>query len=324
MKHQYNKERYKKFCEERSDIPLFMQAWWMDAVCTPENKVWDVLFCEENGKILGVMPYHLLEKWGFKVIVQPQLTQYNGFWIDYPPDCKLYKRYSFEKKVMDNLIAQLDSLKIDFYSQNFHYSFTNWQPFYWKGFKQMTRYTYILKNIDDIDVVFNNFHPRYKQRIRKSVNEYSVDFNLSPNEFYQFHKNSLQEKKEKISYSEQLFNSIYEEATERKQGKIIAVRDKKENLLSAMFFIWDTHSGYKLITARKIDEHSNNVSVFMDWETLKFLQDKTQNYDFEGSIIEGVALFNQYLSAKQMPYFNIEKSYSKVFSLLKKIRNGNS
>ncbi len=96
-----NKQRYKIFCEEHPEIPLFMQAWWLDAVCAPEGKQWDVLLCEENEKIIGVMPYHLLKKWGFKVILQPQLTQYSGLWTPpRPPAACDYKHLTEEKQIL--------------------------------------------------------------------------------------------------------------------------------------------------------------------------------------------------------------------------------
>ena len=297
-----------------------MQAWWLDAVCLPENKMWDVLLCEENGKIVAAMPYHFLKKWRFTIILQPQLTQYSGLWIDYPDDMKLHKRYSFEKKIMNNLIDQLENLNVSFYSQNFHHSFTNWQPFYWRGFKQTTRYTYILNNIADIYTIFENFHPRYKQKIRKSEKYFNVDFSISPEEFYNFHKTSLLEKGEHITYSEQLFLSILREVNKREKGKIIAIRNNNGKLLSAVFFVWDTNYGYNLITAREITDSSNDSSIFMIWKTINYLIDKTKNYDFEGSMIEGVALRNQQFGTEQIPYFNISKSNSNILNLLSKLK----
>ncbi|MDR0874026.1 MAG: hypothetical protein LBN27_11270 [Prevotellaceae bacterium] len=313
-----NKERYRIWCEEKP-IPLFMQAWWLDAVCV-EGKEWNVLLYEENDKIIAALPYHLLKKCGFKIVIQPQQTQYNGIWIDYPKDRKLHKRYSFEKKVMDNLISQLENLKLSYFSQHFHHSFTNWQPFYWRNFKQTTRYTYVLKDIENAENIFENLHPRYKQRIRKEKEELTVSFDLPPDVFYEFHKKSLQQAGQKVEYSEKLFLSIFNAATCRNQGKIIAVKDKNDNLLSALFVVWDTNCGYNLITARRIVNGSNASSICMIWEAIKYLGDKAKNYDFEGSMIEGVACVNQQFGAEQTPYFSIEKSYSCICRLLLKMK----
>ena len=316
----HNKEQYKILCKEKN-IPFFMQAWWLDAICLPEGKQWDVLLCEENGEIVGAMPCHIIKKIGFKFIITPTGTQYNGVWIDYPEDMKLHKRYSFEKRVMDNLIDQLENLKVSHYSQNFHHSFTNWLPFYWRGFKQTTRYTYILKNIADSNAIFNNIHPKYRKKIRKCEKELTTDFSLSPEEFYHFHKTSLHENGRRITYSKQIFLSIYQAVTKRKQGKIVAIRNKNKDLLSALFFIWDENRGYNMITVRSKIDKSTDALIYMIWEAIKYLNDKAINYDFEGSMIEGVANKNQHFGAEQIPYFNISKCNSKLFSVLTNVKN---
>jgi hypothetical protein len=54
------------------------------------------------------------------------------------------------------------------------------------------------------------------------------------------------------------------------------------------------------------------------WETIKFLADKTKHYDFEGSMIKGVALRNQSYGAIVVPYNCISKSNSLLMSAWKK------
>jgi hypothetical protein len=313
-------KRYEIFCKEHPEIPLFMQAWWLDAVTLPEGKDWNVLFAEEEDKILGVMPYHLLKKWGFKIIVQPPLTQYNGVWIDYPEGIKLHKHYSFEKKVMDNLIDQLENLNISFYSQNYHNSFTNWQPFYWRSFEQTTRYTYQIKDLSNLDKIFENFSYAKQKHIKKENDDLQTDFSLSADEFYEFHKECLKQKNASIEYTKKLFLSIYNEAIKRGQGNIIALRDKNKNLHSALFFVWDKSSAYALISAISPQLKNSGASSKIFWETIKFVSDKTKIFDFEGSMIKGVAESFQQFGAEQVPYFNISKSYSCIFDLLQKLR----
>ncbi len=314
-----NKEKYRRLCVEK-ELPLFMQAWWLDAVCLPDAKQWEVLLYEENGKILAAMPYHLLKKWGFKIILQPQETQYTGIWIDYPNDIKLNKRYSLEKQVINNFIDQLEDLGISFYSQNFHHSYTNWQPFYWRGFRQTTKYTYQIKDLSDIEKVFKNFSYAKQKHIKKDNEDLLIDFTLSADEFYNFHKQCLQQKNAKIEYSQKLFLSIYKEAVERSQGKIIALKDKNNNLHSALFFVWDNNSAYALNSAINSHFKSDGASTKMFWEAMKFISNKTQVFDFEGSMTEGVAQSFQQFGAEQVPYFNISKSNSHLFNFLLRLK----
>jgi hypothetical protein len=302
------------------EMPIFLQNWWFDAVTAPEGKEWNALLCEENGKIIAAMPYHLIKKYGFKIIIQPQLTQYNGIWIDYPKDIKLHKRYSFEKQVMDNLIDQLENLRYSFFTQNFHYSFMNWQPFYWRGFRQTTRYTYQIKDLSDLEKCFDNFSYAKQKHIKKENNNLLIDFSLSANEFYDFHKECLKQKNASIEYSQELFLSVYDEAIKREQGKIIALKDKNKNLHSALFFVWDKNSAYAMISTINPQFKSDGASTKMFWEAIKFVSDKTKVFDFEGSIIKNVAQSFQQFGAEQVPYFNISKSYSYIFNILLRLK----
>src|ERR1035437_7711244 len=106
---QTNKERYILLCEEHNDIPLFMQAWWMDAVCNDKN--WDVLIYEKNNIIIAVWVYTFFKKLGLIFVIQPQFTQTNGIWIDRPTNLSKNKMISFENEVMKNLLTQFQKLK---------------------------------------------------------------------------------------------------------------------------------------------------------------------------------------------------------------------
>ena len=50
-----NKDKYKKFCYENENIPIFSQFWWLDAVS--QNNQWDVIIYEKDKKIIGAFPF---------------------------------------------------------------------------------------------------------------------------------------------------------------------------------------------------------------------------------------------------------------------------
>ena len=75
-----NKERYSAWVAEQEYVPIFMQPWWLDAVCA--GKEWDVLLAEdEQGNIIGAMPYLLRKRAWYKYIIMPQQTQIGGIWV---------------------------------------------------------------------------------------------------------------------------------------------------------------------------------------------------------------------------------------------------
>lgn len=311
-----NKEKYSQLCTENDTIPLFLQHWWMEAVCTNASKEWDVLLYEKNKKVVAALPYHFITKLGMKVILQPQLTQYSGVWIDYPNGITDKERYSLEEEVCKGLISQLDTLSWVHYMQHFHYRFTNWLPFFQQGFTQTTRYTYRIESISNTQDVFDNFHSWKKKHIKKAKESLYADFDVSSKDFYSFLANTLDKKDQKVFYSNVFFETLHSIATSRKQGQIIAIKDKENKIYSAMFVVWDNKSGYYLISAIDRDYNASGASTLMVWEALQFLASKTQAFDFEGSMIEGVAKSFEEFGGVQTPYFSISKSRSGVLGCM--------
>ncbi|MDR0606095.1 MAG: GNAT family N-acetyltransferase [Bacteroidales bacterium] len=313
-----NKDRYEQFCRKQTNIPVFLQKWWMDAVCM--GKQWDVFLYEENGQIMAVFVFHYVNKYGLKFILLPQLTQYNGIWIDFPHCISAHKKRSLEKKIMYSFIAQLEAEKYVYYEQSFHYSIVNWLPFYWKGYKQTTRYTYQLKDLSDMEKCFSKFSSSKQRQIKKTTNDLIVDFDCSAEEFYRAATDNLQLKHEKISYSKQLFMNLYQSCFSRGQGQIIAIRNKNRQLYAASFIVWDFMSAYFLLYTIHPEHRSSGASSRMVWEAIQYVSDKVNVFDFEGSVNEPVELSYSRFGTEQLPYFTIKKSKSFLFSLLVKIK----
>ena len=75
---------------------------------------------------------------------------------------------------MISQLPEYDSLKICL-----HWSFKNWMPFYWKGFTQTTRYTYQIRDIQNLDKVWDGFDQKIRTDIRKAekaVNDLKIAF----------------------------------------------------------------------------------------------------------------------------------------------------
>ena len=123
------KKIYQAFCASQPELPLFFQPWWLDAVCVEGE--WDVcLSLDKGGNVRGMLPYYLKKYYGFTVSTMPMLTPYLGPWIVYPPKRK--DRFSFENKVMKELIEQLPA--VAFSRQDFPVVTQNSLPFIWSGF----------------------------------------------------------------------------------------------------------------------------------------------------------------------------------------------
>jgi hypothetical protein len=309
-----HKETYRKLCQERTDIPLFMQAWWLDATPLP----WDVILYQPKGQVLGFYVYSYVKKWGKTMIIQPMLTQYSGPFLFLPDGISLTQKYSLENKAYHYFIEQLAAKKYHFIEQNWHYSQQNWQPFYWHGFKESSRYTFVLENLQ-IDEIRQALSPDKKKKLHKAQ-ALQLRFDTTCQDFYQLYHVQLQAKGTSIFYPFEVFQKLHDAAKQRNQGQIFSLHDEAGNLHAALWVVWDSHTAYHLIIPIHPAYRSSGATTRLIFEALQFLQGKTKQYDFEGSMIQGVALHNQSFGAKQVAFHQIQKSHSKLLSLWRMLK----
>lgn len=310
------KQIYREFCSKKQNLPVFLYDWWLDAVCGNGN--WDVCIVRPDQEIIAFMPYYTKKILFFRISTLPQLTQFLGPWINYPENLKESNRSEFEKKMMNELISQLPPT--DYFDQNFHFSNTNWLPFYWKDFRQTTRYTYLIEDLVHSERVFANFSQGKRQNINKASELVKVKYDLSAEEFYQHHKNSLGKNKKQISYSFELFKNIYEASYSKGCGRSIYAVDRNGIIHSALFVVWSGYSAYYLINSIDPDHKNSESTSLLTWEIIKHLADKTYRFDFEGSMIEGVERSYRQFGTVQKAYFNITKCGSFSYKIFRSIR----
>jgi hypothetical protein len=215
---------------------------------------------------------------------------------------------------MTELINQLPD--VAYFKQNFNYSITNWLPFYWKGFNQTTYYTYVIENTKDLQIIETNFSHAKRKNLNKCRNLLKIVFDIDAKSFYENHKMTLQKQGQKISYSFDLFNKIYNSAYNNNSAKTIAAFDKNGNLNSALFIIWDKVSVYNLISTIDPDYRNNGSATLLVLEAIKIANKKGLKFDFEGSMLEGVENSFRQFGTVQKPYFQISKTNSKLYKLL--------
>lgn len=299
-----NKEKYIKLCNEKNNIPIFLKSWWMDAICLDGE--WDVKLVEENNQIIGALVYYIVNN---KIITQPPLTQKNGIWISYPHNQKQVTRISYENKIIRNLINELEKENIHSYNQNFDYSFQNWYQFYWRGYSQTTRYTYVIEDLSDLSKVYEDFDSNLRKQIRKAEKIVTVKRGLNIEEFYKINKMTFDRQNMKIPYSLELLKRIDKECSSRKCREIFYAIDEEENINAAIYIIWDEEAAYYLMGGVNPDFIKNQATSLLMWEAIRYVSNYVNKFDFEGSMIENIEKFFRSFGGNYKAYFNIKKVY---------------
>lgn len=311
-----NIEKYRNFCQSETSIPIFCQAWWLDA--TAKNK-WDVVIIEKGGEISATLPYIINKRMGFEVITQPPLTQFLGPWIR-SDNAKYAKRLSNEKELLQGLFSKLPELTA--YKQNWSPEITNWLPLYWLNYHQTTRYTYRLEDLSNIEEIWKNLDAKTRNTIRKAEGKENLTIKPNPtvDEFLTLNKKVFLRQNLKLPYDEELVYSIDAAAQERNCRNIFIAIDPSGKHHAAVYLIWDKNSAYYLMAGSDPDLRNSGASSLCLWEAIKFASTVSNSFDFEGSMIEPIERSFRSFGAKQTPYFSISKSNSQLFTGLNFLR----
>ena len=302
-----NKERYKIFCEKERRIPLFSQYWWMNTVCNEED--WDVFLIGDDLNITASMPYYLKKDDKGILISKAMLTQNNGIWINYPNNQKITSRLDYEEKIINQVCDFIEGLPIYKYEQQYHYSFRNWLPFFWRYYKEITRYTYVIENTDDMNKVRENYSSKARNMVRKAKKSLVVCEGEDLDEFYRVNELSFLRQEKDIPYSFDFFKRLYQNCKERECCKLLYAVDSEKNVHSVAMIVWDNDSVYYLLNGTDPEYKKYQGNALLIDRSIEIAHELGKKFDFEGSVIKGIEQsFRQYGGIPK-PYFRIFKEF---------------
>jgi len=296
------KEQYRILCLNEKSIPLFSRDWWLDIVCGEDK--WDVLWVEEKGQIQAVMPLYFPYK---GVISMPPLTQTMGPWFaPVSSDTKYTSVLAHYQTLSKKLIEQLK--KYTYFLQFFHCSITDWLPFYWEGYQQTTRYTYLLNDLANPDKLWEEMSQHTRRNIVKAKEKHKITIRkgIQTDEFLSVFKKTFERQGLSPKHENILIKAI-EECRKREQGDLWGGYDAQGNLHAAVFIVWQESSAYYLAGGGDPAFRESGAHSLLLWEAVQFTADKSDRFDFEGSMIPGVERFFREFGATQTPYFMISK-----------------
>ena len=284
----------------------------METVC--HGKQWSVLLSEQaNGFIDGALPFLIGSKMGLHYVLQPELTQYNGPWFHHHP--LTGDPVEFEHRVAEDLLSQLEKLHLSVYLQRFSPEVTDWLPFYWHGYKQTTRYTYRFDPLPDAATLATLADRGRKRQLEAARKAYTVDRQVGVEEFVALHADYWERRSGRDNLSREFLRRVVTTAMTRGQALLYGLRDADNQLVAARFVVYDDRCAYALLSAMRPDTLRNSMTLLV-WTLLEDLHGRTQAFDFEGSMDQGIEHFYRSFGARQVPYFEVSRFANPLLSRL--------
>ena len=282
---------------------IFCRSWWLDAVCPNQ---YQIMLLRQGNKILVGMPLRFINVLGFNVINMPPFTQTLGVLLPPSESNNYEKNLSSEMEVLKCFIQSIP--KVSIFEVSFHFNFANWLPFFWAGYRQTTLYSYVLENLCDLEKIIEGFAYSKRKNIKKAEKLIEIREDLKPEDFYNNHMLTLRKQGKQISYKPEIFYRIHAATSERNACKIWYATDKMGQLHAAIFIVYDSKSAHFLISSIDPDHRNSGAVTLLVKHALEYFSNRTQRFDFEGSMIEEVETSFRRFGARQMPYFAITRS----------------
>lgn len=298
-----NQNKYRAFAKGNKHILIFQNPIWLDAVVGADN--WNVAISIQGNTITGALPYVTTKRLGFFQVTIPILTYYLGPLLFYPPDLLENNQNSFQRKVLLDLISQLP--KTDRFVTHTDLNFNYWLPFYWNGFKQTTRYTYVLDTQKDRDTLFSNFKPTIKKAIHKAIRNFTISSGEDINTVFKLHQADYQKKGLKTAFSQQQLAPIDQQIKGQGHRLILEATDSNNQIVAAIYVLKDAQFFHYMFGAVDSKNRNSGVMSLLIWTAIQEAKKQNLDFNFGGSMNRNIEQFFSGFRANIKPYMRITK-----------------
>lgn len=303
-----------------TNLPLFYQAWWLDIVC--HGGQWDLcIYRNKKGEVRGILPFYMTKSLEiFKVIRMPPLTPTLGIWLDYS-ECsnRNVNRYSFEMEATRSLVNQLP--KVASYHQIYPIGFQMWLPFFWNGYQQTTRYSYVLEN-NNSDLLWSQMKSEVRTRLRKAGKIYTLKKVNDASIFYENYNRIMKKQNLSLEIYKEMFFNLHKEIMLRNNGEIYLASNDNGEIVAGLYLLVDKFSAHYWLAFMDKDSGSQGASQLIIWQSVIDSFKRVKFYNFQGSMLENLEPIFRNFGGNRMEMYQIRKFRNPLFRFLWWVLNG--
>jgi hypothetical protein len=270
-RHQLNIEKYDACIHNAVNSRIYAFSWYLDIVADH----WDALVLNDYE---AVMPLPWRQKYFIKYIYPPAWTQQLGVFSGNEISESLILEF------IKAIPKKFKKVTIQFNSGNI-----------FKHKNNSERVNYILPLNKPYEEIYKGFNANRKRDLKKGLKKnYSIDKNITPKEFLDFYLNepkSYNVDNKQINTIKKLVNSKNE------ASQIWGIRNDHKLEASILFLIGKNRITNLLPITSNFGKEKSLTTLLIN-EMFEINQNSTKIFDFEGSMIKGVAGFYRSFGVK--------------------------
>lgn len=299
----YIKQVEKKLLSEKSNS-VFLSENWLNLF--DDNLKCFGIFNKDN-KITGGFSLYIEKKAGI-------LKYYRNMF--YTPTINLFfenkaqnkaKLLSENKKVLSLIADFFSNLPYHIFSVYLPSKYIDMQPFFWKGFKTIPNFTYLLDLDQDITAIEKSFSTERRNDIKKAIkdnietkqcSDYKIVEELIMNTF---------DRKEKSVDKEMIHKILFEFANNENSFAFVSYQNEKA--IAASFCIYDNEKAYYLLGGYDNNNKHQGAGALAVFNAIKYSKELGINtFDFEGSMLPEVEKYFRGFGGDLTAYYSINRA----------------
>jgi hypothetical protein len=275
-------KKYDNCISKALNSRIYAYSWYLDIVA---NKNWDVLVLNDYD---AVMPLPKRKKYFINYIFLPPWVQQLG----------VFSINEISEDLIENFIYEIPKkfklVDIFFNSENFiqHKNLA-------------LRVNYILSLNKPYKVLIKNYKKGRKSSINQAQkNDLEIVENYSHREIINLFKINKGVKLNKSSVDYNILNALIEAALLLNKAECLAVLNTKKELIGgALFLMNNERFTYLFSSINNEGREKQAMSLLIDYVNKKF-SNSEYIFDFEGSMINDIALFFKSFGAEKETYYH--------------------
>lgn len=276
--------RYDQCISQAKNSLIYAYSWYLD--CVSPN--WCVMVLNDYE---AVMPLPKRNKFFISYVFQAPWVQQLGVFYQVSISEELIL------KIISGIPKKFKLIDITFNHDN-----------QFKSNHLSIRDNFIINLNSSYQTLFENYSKSRKSSVKKAKKlNLSLCFDLDIKPIVTMFKNAKSLEIQRTEDEYQLLEDLLLKASKRKMAEVISVRSSNGYLLGGAFFLIDKQRIIYLFSSVNEQGKENQVmSLILDFMIQKY-SDSVIIFDFEGSMIPGIATFFKSFGAIRQPYFLFNK-----------------
>lgn len=290
MEGRYNydeaKERWHEICSTGEYMPIYHKDWYWDAVCDSTDD-WRVIVYDGEDAVAG-FPFLYKKNHGMWRVENAWQVARGGIWISFKRNMTFEKKMHLYEKITRHVIEHLP--RYDYFNVIFLPSYENCSAFSWDGFRAGVTYNYVIENIPEGEIK-QRCSKKRRQRINTAQKNYTIKIDeISIDEYWLYFQEAIEDRGRVLSFKKERFEKLISILKEHDAVQIRSAYDRNGDIASVAVCLKDDKSLYHQFCANRYG--SNDAQSLLTYDAICFAMNTGRRFDFEGSMIKGVAEYN--------------------------------